>query len=132
LASDRAGQQRAGLVRGLTVMEGSYADAMATLKTKLIALFLLVKEFLPETVCNDHGHIVGLCSTRALMLPPDIFNYAASMRRPGAVRGPGHGVALPEQRAARQDDELRLQLHPHAHGPRGPVATAISSAHPPR
>jgi NAD(P)-dependent dehydrogenase (short-subunit alcohol dehydrogenase family) len=68
----------AGLVRGKTVMEGSYADVEVTLKTNLIAPFLLVKEFLPEMVRNNHGHVVSVCSTSALMPPPEIVDYAAS------------------------------------------------------
>ncbi|KAK4121992.1 NAD(P)-binding protein [Parathielavia appendiculata] len=68
----------AGLVRGRTVMEGSYADVEVTFKTNLIAPFLLIKEFLPEMVRNDHGHIVSVCSTSAIMPPPDIVDYAAS------------------------------------------------------
>jgi NAD(P)-dependent dehydrogenase (short-subunit alcohol dehydrogenase family) len=68
----------AGLLRGRTVLEGSYADVEVTLKTNLIAPFLLLKEFLPEMVRRDHGHIVSVCSTSALMPPPNIVDYAAS------------------------------------------------------
>jgi NAD(P)-dependent dehydrogenase (short-subunit alcohol dehydrogenase family) len=68
----------AGLVRGQTVMEGSYADVEVTLKTNLIAPFLMVKEFLPEMVRRNHGHVVSVCSTSALMPPPEIVDYAAS------------------------------------------------------
>ncbi|KAK4040095.1 monooxygenase [Parachaetomium inaequale] len=68
----------AGLVRGFSVLEGSYSDVEVTLKTNLTAPFLLIKEFLPDMVRNNHGHIVGVCSTSALMPPPDIVDYAAS------------------------------------------------------
>ncbi|KAK4154103.1 hypothetical protein C8A00DRAFT_14733 [Chaetomidium leptoderma] len=68
----------AGLVRGFSVLEGSYTDVEVTLKTNLTAPFLLIKEFLPDMVRNDHGHIVSLCSSSALMPPPDIVDYAAS------------------------------------------------------
>ncbi|KAK4102428.1 NAD(P)-binding protein [Parathielavia hyrcaniae] len=68
----------AGLVRGRTVMEGAYADTEATMKVNLIAPFLMVKEFLPDMVRNDHGHVVSVCSSSALMVPPDIVDYAAT------------------------------------------------------
>jgi NAD(P)-dependent dehydrogenase (short-subunit alcohol dehydrogenase family) len=68
----------AGLVRGFSVLEGSYGDVEVTLKTNLTAPFLLIKEFLPDMVKNNHGHIVSVCSTSALMPPPDIVDYAAS------------------------------------------------------
>ncbi|KAH6623282.1 hypothetical protein F5144DRAFT_539323 [Chaetomium tenue] len=68
----------AGLVRGFTVLEGSYADVEITMKTNLTAPFLLIKEFLPEMVKNNHGHIVNVCSTSALMPSPDIVDYSAS------------------------------------------------------
>jgi NAD(P)-dependent dehydrogenase (short-subunit alcohol dehydrogenase family) len=68
----------AGLVRGRTVLEGSYADVEATLRTNLAAPFLLLKEFLPEMVRTNHGHVVSVCSTSALMPPPDMVDYSAS------------------------------------------------------
>ncbi|KAJ0304949.1 hypothetical protein COL516b_005732 [Colletotrichum fioriniae] len=37
----------AGIARGYSVMEGSYADVELTIKTNLLAPFLLTKEFLP-------------------------------------------------------------------------------------
>jgi short-subunit dehydrogenase len=68
----------AGLARGFTVMEGAYADVEVTLRTNLTAPFLLCKEFLPDMVKNNHGHIVNICSMSAVMPPPDIVDYSAS------------------------------------------------------
>ncbi|KAH6847609.1 hypothetical protein B0I37DRAFT_375460 [Chaetomium sp. MPI-CAGE-AT-0009] len=68
----------AGLVRGFGVIEGSYADVEVTFKTNLTAPFLLIKEFLPDMVRNNHGHIVNVCSASALMPVPDIVDYSAS------------------------------------------------------
>jgi hypothetical protein len=68
----------AGLVRGATVMEGSYADVEITIKTNLIAPFLLTKEFLPEMVRRDHGHIVSMASMSAVTPPARIADYAAT------------------------------------------------------
>lgn len=68
----------AGLGRGYTVMEGAYADVEVTFKTNLIAPFLLCKEFLPDMVKNNHGHIVSICSMSAVVPPPEMVDYAAS------------------------------------------------------
>ena len=68
----------AGLARGYNVLEGSYADVEITMKTNLIAPFLLCKEFLPEMARRDHGHVVNICSMSAFLPPPLIGDYAAS------------------------------------------------------
>lgn len=68
----------AGIARGFTIMEGSYGDVESTLRTNLTAPFLLTKEFLPEMVRTNHGHIVNICSMSAFLPPPFIGDYAAS------------------------------------------------------
>jgi hypothetical protein len=68
----------AGLIRGATVMEGSYADVEITIKTNLIAPFLLTKEFLPEMVRRNHGHIVCMGSMSAVTPPARVADYAAT------------------------------------------------------
>lgn len=68
----------AGIARGYTVMEGTYHDVELTIKTNLTAPFLLVKEFLPDMVKHDHGHIVNVCSMSSVVAPPGIVDYAAS------------------------------------------------------
>ncbi|KAL2127568.1 hypothetical protein VTI74DRAFT_10542 [Chaetomium olivicolor] len=68
----------AGLARGFSIMDAKYSDIEITLKTNLIAPFLLVKEFLGEMVKRNHGHIVNVCSASAIVPPPEIVDYAAS------------------------------------------------------
>lgn len=68
----------AGLSRGATVMDGSYADVELTIKTNLIAPFLLVKEFLPQMVKMNHGHIINVGSASSLVPPAKIADYAAT------------------------------------------------------
>ncbi|KAK9777008.1 hypothetical protein SCAR479_06409 [Seiridium cardinale] len=68
----------AGLARGSTVMEGSYADVEATIRTNLIAPFLLTKEFLPYMVKKNHGHVVNMSSMSSIMPPARIADYAAT------------------------------------------------------
>ncbi|TWU74608.1 hypothetical protein ED733_001224 [Metarhizium rileyi] len=68
----------AGLARGTTVMEGSSNDVQLTIKTNLIAPFLLAKEFLPEMVRRDHGHILNTGSMSSVVSAPSIVDYSAS------------------------------------------------------
>ncbi|KAJ5414511.1 short chain dehydrogenase/reductase family protein [Penicillium cosmopolitanum] len=68
----------AGLSRGRTVVEGTYSDNIITLKTNLLAPFLLSKEFLPNMIQRNHGHVVNIASMSAYIPPPGIADYAAS------------------------------------------------------
>lgn len=68
----------AGLVRGATVMDGSYADVEVTIRTNLIAPFLLIKEFLPYMVKQNHGHIINTGSMSSVLPPATIADYAAT------------------------------------------------------
>ncbi|KAK3385466.1 hypothetical protein B0H63DRAFT_414541 [Podospora didyma] len=68
----------AGIARGFTILDGSYADVELTIKTNLTAPFLMIKEFLPDMVKHNHGHIVSICSMSAIAPPPGIADYSAS------------------------------------------------------
>ena len=68
----------AGLTRGATVMEGTYADVEVTFRTNIIAPFLLLKEFLPAMVAKNHGHIVGTSSMSSIIPPAGLADYAAT------------------------------------------------------
>lgn len=68
----------AGLCRGFAVAEGSYHDVQLTIKTNLLAPFLLVKEFLPAMSSRDHGHILNVSSMSSLIPPAEIGDYAAT------------------------------------------------------
>lgn len=68
----------AGLSRGRSVAEGSYHDNEITLKTNLIAPFLLTKEFLPHMIQHNHGHIFNISSMSAYMVPANLADYGAS------------------------------------------------------
>lgn len=68
----------AGLVRGASVMEGSYGDVEATVRTNLIAPMLLVKEFIPEMVKRDHGHILHTGSLSCITPPALVADYSAT------------------------------------------------------
>lgn len=68
----------AGLVRGFTVCDGTYADVQLTIRTNLVAPFLLVKEFLPDMVKKNHGHILSISSMSAFIPPAGVADYAAT------------------------------------------------------
>lgn len=53
-------------------MDGSYGDVELTLKTELIAPFLLVKDVLPPMVNIDHSHIANVSSASSLIPPAKI------------------------------------------------------------
>lgn len=68
----------AGLCRGFTIMEGSYHDVELTIRTNLVAPFLLIKEFLPYMVEKNHGHIMNISSMSSLIPPAKVADYAAT------------------------------------------------------
>jgi all-trans-retinol dehydrogenase (NAD+) len=68
----------AGLCRGFTIMEGSYHDVELTIRTNLVAPFLLIKEFLPHMVETNHGHIMNISSMSSLIPPAKVADYAAT------------------------------------------------------
>ncbi|KAM0248376.1 hypothetical protein ACHAQJ_009501 [Trichoderma viride] len=68
----------AGLVRGAGIMDGSYGDIEATVRTNLIAPMLLIKEFIPEMIKRDHGHILQTGSLSCITPPALIADYSAS------------------------------------------------------
>lgn len=68
----------AGICRGVTVCGGSYADVEVTIRTNLIAPFLLVKEFSPDMARRNHGHIVNISSMSAYLPPAKVADYAAT------------------------------------------------------
>lgn len=68
----------AGLSRGIGVLDGSYADNEITIRTNLLAPFLLAKEFVPAMARRNHGHIVTVSSMSAIMPPGPLGDYAAT------------------------------------------------------
>lgn len=60
------------------VAEGGYHDNSITLRTNLLAPFLLTKEFLPHMIERNHGHIVNVSSLSAYIPPASLADYAAT------------------------------------------------------
>lgn len=125
----------AGLSRGFTVMDGSYGDVELTIRTNLVAPFLLTKEFLPHMVQHDHGHILNISSMSAIMPPAGIADYAAtkaginalhevrSFSSTNTVYSQFPGLATGTQRHPSRPPSAtqlgHLQLHPHPFVQRG-------------
>lgn len=68
----------AGVCRGFGLCEGTHADVEFTIRTNLVAPFLLVQEFLPEMARRNHGHIVNMGSMSSLMPPSKMADYSAT------------------------------------------------------
>ncbi|KEZ42089.1 Uncharacterized protein SAPIO_CDS6324 [Scedosporium apiospermum] len=68
----------AGICRGYTICDSAPIDVEATIRTNLTAPFLLVKEFLPEMIHNNHGHIVNISSMSAYIPPSKMGDYGAT------------------------------------------------------
>ncbi|PGH17752.1 hypothetical protein AJ79_00893 [Helicocarpus griseus UAMH5409] len=68
----------AGLSRGKLIAEGSYVDNSITLRTNLLAPFLLTKEFVPMMIKKNHGHIFSISSLSAFVPPAGLADYSAS------------------------------------------------------
>ncbi|KAJ5115851.1 hypothetical protein N7456_000199 [Penicillium angulare] len=68
----------AGLSRGKNVAETTYNDISITIRTNLLAPFLLTREFIPNMIQRNHGHIVNIASMSAYLPPAGLADYGAT------------------------------------------------------
>lgn len=68
----------AGIARRGTIMDGTYGDMEETIRVNLLAPMLLIKEFLPEMVRRDHGHIVNVSSMSSIVPLARLADYSAT------------------------------------------------------
>jgi len=68
----------AGIVAGKYLDDLSYRDFVRTFEVNTFSNFVLVKEFLPNMMENNHGHIVSVSSILALKGLAGVSEYAAS------------------------------------------------------
>ncbi|KAJ3455919.1 hypothetical protein MRS44_017401 [Fusarium solani] len=68
----------AGLIRGKSIIKAEYSDIEITTKTNLTAPMLILKEFLPDMVKNNHGHVVNISSLSAFIPPAKAADYSAT------------------------------------------------------
>lgn len=67
-----------GIVAGKYLDDLSYRDFVRTFEVNTFSNFVLVKEFLPNMMENNHGHIVSVASILALKGLAGVSEYAAS------------------------------------------------------
>ncbi|KAF9104114.1 hypothetical protein BGX27_010247 [Mortierella sp. AM989] len=68
----------AGIVIGKSILDLSKEDIKRTMDVNFLGQAWMVKEFLPDMVKNNHGHIVTISSAMGIMAAPRVADYAAS------------------------------------------------------
>lgn len=68
----------AGLGCGKTILGSTERSIKLTFNVNAIAPFLVTKEFLPNMIENNHGHIVTIASMASFISPAQMVDYAAS------------------------------------------------------
>ncbi|KAF9200053.1 hypothetical protein BGZ49_009749 [Haplosporangium sp. Z 27] len=68
----------AGIVIGKSILDLSNEDIKRTTDVNFLGQVWMIKEFLPDMIKNDHGHIVTVSSAMGIMAAPQIADYAAS------------------------------------------------------
>ena len=68
----------AGIGRVGTVLEKSEADIRAVFEVNILAHFWTVKEFVPDMVRKNHGHIITIASIASFVSTGEIVDYACS------------------------------------------------------
>ncbi|KAF9925761.1 hypothetical protein FBU30_004503 [Linnemannia zychae] len=68
----------AGIVHGRSILDLSIKDIQRTMNVNFLGQALTIKEFLPDMIKNNHGHIISVSSAMGIMAAPQIADYAAS------------------------------------------------------
>ncbi|KAG0066567.1 hypothetical protein BGZ89_007140 [Linnemannia elongata] len=68
----------AGIVSGRSIMDMSIEDIKRTINVNYLGQAFTIKEFLPDMIKNNHGHIITVSSAMGIMAAPQIADYAAS------------------------------------------------------
>ncbi|KAG0303730.1 hypothetical protein BGZ98_006352 [Dissophora globulifera] len=68
----------AGIVNGRSVLDLSIQDIKKTMDVNFLGQAYTIKEFLPDMIKNNHGHIISVSSAMGIMAAPQIADYAAS------------------------------------------------------
>ncbi|KAG0343603.1 hypothetical protein BG005_002293 [Podila minutissima] len=68
----------AGIVNGKSILDLSIKDIKRTMNVNFMGQAWTVKEFLPDMIKNDHGHIITVSSAMGIMAAPMIADYSAS------------------------------------------------------
>ncbi|KAF9348726.1 hypothetical protein BGX26_012881 [Mortierella sp. AD094] len=68
----------AGIITGRSILDLSIEDIRRTMNVNFLGQAYMIKEFLPDMIKNNHGHIVTISSAMGIMAAPQIADYAAS------------------------------------------------------
>jgi all-trans-retinol dehydrogenase (NAD+) len=68
----------AGIVSGLKFLQGDLARMEKTIQVNLTSHLYTLKEFLPDMIRNDHGHVVTVASIAGFIGTSGMVDYSAS------------------------------------------------------
>lgn len=68
----------AGFGRGGTILDESESDIRRTFEVNTISHFWTVKEFVPDMIQKNHGHIITIASLASFIAPGEIVDYSCT------------------------------------------------------
>ena len=68
----------AGVISGKMIADLSYEEIRKTMDVNLIAVILMTKQFMPEMMSRNSGHIVTVSSGGGMIAAPQMADYCAS------------------------------------------------------
>ncbi|KAG0296448.1 hypothetical protein BGZ97_004531 [Linnemannia gamsii] len=68
----------AAIINGRSILDLSIEDIKRTINVNYLGQAFTIKEFLPDMIKNNHGHIITVSSAMGIMAAPQIADYAAS------------------------------------------------------
>lgn len=68
----------AGFGRGGTILDESESDIRRTFEVNTISHFWTVKEFVPDMIKKNHGHIITIASLASFIAPGEIVDYSCT------------------------------------------------------
>ena len=68
----------AGIVVGKPIIDSSYDDIKRTIDINLMGVIWMIKQFLPDMISRNDGHIVNVASAAGLMAIPGLADYCAT------------------------------------------------------
>ncbi|RYC80259.1 hypothetical protein BFJ63_vAg16855 [Fusarium oxysporum f. sp. narcissi] len=68
----------AGVAKGAPILDETEEQIRQVFDVNLIASFLLIQEFLPSMIQNNHGHVVSVASMASFVTGANNVDYACS------------------------------------------------------
>jgi all-trans-retinol dehydrogenase (NAD+) len=92
-----------------SILETTNEWAEKIFKINIISHFWMVKEFMPDMVKKNKGHIVGLASMASFVAPPGIVDYASTK---AAVLAFHEGLSMEIKHIYKTPGLLNTVVHP--------------------